>query len=281
MTGIWVCQKRTISHLGGSIRMNYRWNKKKLRASPPSVEQIKRIRCEDMAIIPTPETPRLQASAPIRRNPSVQTDRPNTPRSKSTRQMSVLHVKDEWLFQGRRRTHTHEKKEETFKNNSTATWKMTLWAWQINCRIKVLMGNKESKNSYSSLWNRIKITRFSTCPPPPPTWVIVQWGSGGSSADNAAVPEIDESGNASSFLTKRWSRPLLQLPCQSAKETVYKCLTAKHFWRSGSRCHFSLEKKAQFCCCSKFLNLVEEQMEETSNHLSALVTLNHELSTYS
>lgn len=38
---------------------------------------------------------------------------------------------------------------------------MTAWAWQINCRIKVLMGNKKEKNSYSSPGRRIKLTHSS------------------------------------------------------------------------------------------------------------------------
>lgn len=47
------------------------------------------------------------------------------------------------------------------KRDHTARWKITAWAWQINCGIKVLMGNKKEKTSYSSPWHRIKLTRFS------------------------------------------------------------------------------------------------------------------------
>ncbi len=58
----------------------------------------------------------------------------------------------------RKHTHTHT---QIHKHNHTARWKITVWAWRINCGIKVLMGNKREKNSYSSPWHRIKLTHFS------------------------------------------------------------------------------------------------------------------------
>lgn len=126
-------------------------------------------------------------------------------------QMPVLDVKDKWLFQGED-AQMHEKKQETFKNNPTAEWKITLWPWQINCRMKVLMGNKDSKNSYSSL-EQDQTRRLLN------VWVIVQPGSGSSSTDNAAIPEIDESKNTSSF-SPEMERTSASTPCQSATKQL-------------------------------------------------------------
>lgn len=96
-------------------------------------------------------------------NPPVQTYRWNTPRICDA---DVCSQCKGWAaFPRRKRTNAWNEKKETFKNNPTVKWKITLAALQINCRIKVLMGNKESKNSYSSLWNRIKLTHFTTRPP--------------------------------------------------------------------------------------------------------------------
>lgn len=39
------------------------------------------------------------------------------------------------------------KNTKIHKRNPTARWKITAWAWQINCQIKVLMGNKKEKTA--------------------------------------------------------------------------------------------------------------------------------------
>lgn len=83
---------------------------------------------------------------------------------RSSMQMFVFGVTDQQLFWGKN-AQMHEKQQECANRyNPTVRWKITPWAWQINCRIKMLMGNKEKKNSYSSPSNRIKLTLLNVPP---------------------------------------------------------------------------------------------------------------------
>lgn len=144
------------------------------------------------------------------------------PRSKST--TSVLDVKNLWLLQGED-TNTWEKKKQnkTFINNPTVKWKITLWAWQINCWIKVLMGNKESKNSYSSFKNKIKLMRFSMWPPRELLFsgLLV-------AAPQIMLPylKLMKAGTPRPF-PKDGGEPCFN-SVSKCRETFYECLTAKN-----------------------------------------------------
>lgn len=94
---------------------------------------------------------------------------------------------------------------ETHTNTHNHTWqgeKLQCGAWRINCRIKVLMGNKREKQLFITLAQDQTHTLLK-CPP----WVIVQRGSGGSSTDNAALPELIRAGWGTHPL-KRWRASL-------------------------------------------------------------------------